>query len=277
MTHSHAFNADTRPLVALDWSFNAVHTTTDGVNVARHDNVDTFLATLSQPHKILAESSFESWDPQRRLDVISRLRAAGHELYAIRPKYTARTRASIADMAKTDENDTRVIYLLATNGRHHLYRVPDLDETWIRFRTEANRQWNLARLIGRKDQLAADAAAILGPFREQSAERQLALGSTNYSKTVMAVLYFCAQQCTSRDQFERLIGLHGSGYPCLLRSEIHNHSMKHARKRGMTMSAYRRELRSAWRQLHTHLNARPEGDSPVPAVIGTDTLPANLD
>ena len=252
MTHSHAFNTDSRTLVALDWSFNGVHTTTDGVNVTRHDSVDSFVATLQSPHKIFAESSFESWDPQQRHAVIARLRAAGHELYAIRPKFTARTRALIPSMPKSDVNDAKILYMIATNGRHHLYRVPEQDDSWVSFRSGANRLWNTIRLSGQKKTFAARAASVLGPFHEQTKERQLVLGSTNYSTTIMAVLYFCAQHCTNRNQFERLVGLHGSGYPSLLRSEVHNHSMKHARKRGVTMSTYRRVIRQTWRELRTH-------------------------
>ena len=147
-THSQVFHADGRTLVALDWSFSAVHATFDGSAVARWADMGVFLDSLDSPHKIVAESSFESWDPARRLAMIDRLRAAGHELYVFRPKYTARLRAQLPDMEKTDENDARLIYMIATNGKHHLTSASDdlhkghvkwLESELIRLAKEASR------------------------------------------------------------------------------------------------------------------------------------------
>lgn len=249
-THSQVFHADARTLVALDWSFSAVHTTFDGATVARWADMGVFLDSLESPHKIVAESSFESWDPVRRLATIDRLRSAGHELYVFRPKYTSRLRTQLPDLVKSDENDTRLIYMIATNGKHHLYPVPSVDQAWVSFRADANKEWGLCRLTAAKKRYEAAAVAVLGPYGNQSTERQLALGNGRaYSPTLLAVLYFCAQRCATRNEFERLVGLHGSAYPSLLRSEVHNHSMKHARNRGVGMSMYRREVRRAWREL----------------------------
>lgn len=254
MTHSQVYNDDMRPLVALDWSFSAVHTTTEGESVTRWHDMPAFLESLPGPHKIVAESSFGSWDPDRRKALIEQLRAAGHELYVFRPKYTARLRKSLPHLEKSDANDARVIYMIATNGKLHLYPVRDPDAAWLNFRRESNLEWGISRLDGTKATYAKQAKRLLGPYKTQPETRQRALGNgKDYSPTVIAVLYFCALKCSTRNEFERLIGLHGSGYPSLLRSEIHNHSMKHARNRGVSMSAYRREIRRAWRDLRNAL------------------------
>ena len=63
------------------------------------------------------------------------------------------------------------------------------------------------------------AIAILGPYKELPEERRPALGNgKEYSSSLLAAAMFAAQNATSRDEFERLLGLHGSGYPSLLRS-----------------------------------------------------------
>jgi hypothetical protein len=67
-------------------------------------------------------------------------------------------------------------------------------------------------------------------------------------------VFFAAKRVRSRDEFERLLGLHGSAYPSLLRSEVHHHSFRFARKRGVTWNVYRRELRRTFSRLK---NARP--------------------
>lgn len=53
-------DADPRPLVALDWSFKEVHVTFDGDEVLRLRSFADLLALLDAPHKIVAESTFDS-------------------------------------------------------------------------------------------------------------------------------------------------------------------------------------------------------------------------
>lgn len=246
--------ADPRPLVALDWSFRGVHVTTDGVTVTRHSSVDELLAVLAVPHKILAESTFESWDPVRRRDVVARLRDAGHEIYVFRPIHTARARGSAAT-AKSDENDARTIHSIATAGRLHVYPLPDADPEWGERRDGANREYQRIRLSGEKDLLVAEAARVLGPYRDLDDSARSVLGNGKaYSPSLLAAAYFAAQRCRSRDEFERMLGLHGSAYPSLLRSEVHHHSFRFARRRGVTWQVYRRELRRVFAKLKA---ARP--------------------
>lgn len=249
-----AIDYDPRPLAALDWSFKDVHVTFDGVDVARFRSVDDFLATLVRPHKIVAESTFESWDARRRRTVVEALRAAGHEIYVFRPIHTARSRGSSAT-EKSDANDARTIHRIVSSTRLHVYPLPDVDPAWEERRDRANREYQRLRLAGEKAQLAEQAAAVLGPYRLLDDDARAVLGNgSSYSPSLLAAVFFATARSRSRDEFERLLGLHGSAYPSLLRSEVHHHSFRHARRRGVAWPLYRRELRRAFARLKA---ARP--------------------
>lgn len=227
---------DHRPVVALDWSFHGIHVTFDGEQVEQLASVDALLADarLRDPHRIAAESTFESWDPQRRLHLIERLRAAGHELFVYRPLHTARARRALGS-EKSDAEDARTIWKLAHHPRFRLYPAVSPDQHWASTAGAAQQEYTRIRLTGGKSALADTAAAVLGPLRERSEESQLVLGGSvrkdGYSETLLAVLWFVASKGFSRSEMERLVGLHGSGYPSLLRSEVHTHCARHALKK----------------------------------------------
>jgi len=229
--------------------------TFDGDLVSRMASVDELLASLSSPHKIVAESTFESWDPDRRRSLVAALRAAGHELYVFRPIHTARARAA-ATTEKSDANDALTIHALASGGRLHVYPLPDADPEWEDLRDGANREYQRIRLSGAKDDLVARAVEVLGPYDDLGDDARRVLGNgSKYSPALIAAVFFAAGVARSRDEFERLLGLHGSAYPTLLRSEVHHHSFRHARKRGVAWNVYRRELRRAFARLKS---SRPE-------------------
>lgn len=233
---------DPRPLVAFDWSLHGVHVTHDGEQVTFYPSVTAFLDALSAPHQICAEATFESWDPQARRDLVGELRSRGHELYVYRPLHTARARGKA--IKKSNENDARVIYAIASAGTMHLYPLPDPDPVWAAFRERCNRDYDMIRRGGGKGELAAAAMRILGRYQDLSPEQRSVLGNDRvYSPTFLAATYFVALRTRSRPVFERLLGLHGSGYPTLLRSEIHTHCFRHAMDRGVDWTTYRRVLR----------------------------------
>lgn len=245
---------DPRPLVALDWSFKEIHVTFDGVDVVRLRSFDDLLERLRVPHKIVAESTFESWDPLRRRAMVAALRDAGHEIYVFRPIHTARARGS-ASTAKSDANDARTIHGIASASRLHVYPLPDVDPGWVERRESVNREYQRIRLSGEKDSLVVEAVSVLGPYRLLTDDARRVLGNgTAYSPSLLAAVFFAAQHARSRDEFERLLGLHGSAYPSLLRSEVHHHSFRFARRRGVTWNVYRRELRRVFSRLKA---ARP--------------------
>jgi hypothetical protein len=224
---------DPRPVVALDWSFHGVHVTWDGEQVCAFASVEDFLADarMSGPHRIAAEATFESWDLERRHRLYDEITAQGHTLYVYRPLHTARARQA-AGIDKSDAADARIIWWYAHDEAFHLYPARKLDDDWARRNAELNRNYARVRLSGGKKQLAARAAEVLGPFRERSEDSQVALGSSaGYTESLLAALYFAAKEGLSRREMERLLGLHGSGYPTLLRSDVHTHSFRHASRR----------------------------------------------
>lgn len=240
-----AFTVDPRPLVALDWSAAGIDATFDGQAVRRLPSVETLLAdpALAVPHRLLAESSFESWSADRRYSLIAAIRAAGHELYVFRPTHTARARLRFG-LEKSDANDARTIHRIAREGRIHCYPVPPVEGAWAETRERVNRAYLLVRAAGGKRDLVASATSVLGPYRAyDEASRQLLGNGKKYSESLLAAAWFAAGHATSRDTYERLLGLHGSAYPSLLRSEVHHHSFRHARKRGVDFRTYRRLLR----------------------------------
>lgn len=258
-----SFRQDQRPLVTLDWSLRGVHVTGDGATVTRHDSIGALLATLAEPHRIVAESTFESWDPVRRQHVIDAVRNAGHEIYVYRPIHTARQRDPAC--VKSDENDVRTIYQIATTGRTHIYAAVAPDPTWAEFRTQANLEYQRIRISGGKPQLVDEATEILGAYRELDDDARRVLGNgKGYSSSLLAATMFATRKCSSRAQFERLLGLHGSAYPSLLRSDVHHHSFRHARKRGVQWREFRRELRRTYARLKAS-RPGPYSSAPVAA------------
>lgn len=272
----------TRPIVALDWSFHGIHVTFDGETVEKMASLDVLLADgrLTAAHNIVAESTFESWNLERRARLLEDLRRAGHELYVYRPLHTARARRELG-IEKSDSEDVKIIWRYAQHPRFHVYRAGVVEADWAETFAGLQREYTIIRLSGGKAELAAQAAAILGPLRERSPESRLVLGaSTGYSETLLAALYYAASKNLTRNEMERLFGLHGSGYPSLLRSEIHTHSARWAHKRlaarddvhtrravddlrdGLTATTaetqkdwrvYRRELRRAYAELRAAL------------------------
>jgi hypothetical protein len=246
---TNRFAADQRPLLALDWSFKEVHVTTDGVTVLRYASVQDLLASLASPHKILAESTFESWDAARRRSVVDTIRAAGHEIYVFRPIHTARARGS-AETKKSDENDAKTIHTIGVSGRLHVYPLPSDDPEWAERRRLANREFQIIRDSGERGLLVDAAVSVLGPYRELDDDARSVFGNgSGYYPALLAAVSFAAQKARSRDEFERLLGLHGSAYPSLLRSVVHHHGYRWARRRGVVWKVYRRELRRAYSAL----------------------------
>jgi len=245
---AHSRQHDPRPLVAVDWSAHSIHITFDGDAVAPLPHMDALLELLDQPHQIVVESTLESFDPHRRRRILDAARTAGHEIYGYRPRHTARARPD--GWAKTDANDARIIHALATEQRLPMFPLGDPAPEWVTFRDAVCDQYLRLRLAGRKEDLAAAAADILGPYPTLEPEMGAALGNgRTYSTSALAVLYVAAWHTRSREQFERLLGLHASGYPTVLRSDLHTHHVRHRFNSGRTWQQLRPQLRRARRCL----------------------------
>lgn len=243
------FAVDPRPVVAVDWSIRRLDATADGSRVFTLASFDELLAGIDRPAKIVCEATVESWDPARRADLLTTVRTAGHELYVYRPIHTARLRRRLG-IEKSDTNDARMIFRIATEGRLHLYPAPDLDLARSSERERLTGDYVRLRLSGGKTRLIEAATSLLGSYRRLPAAHQMTLGNgKHYSPSLIAATAFAAAHASSRGQFERILGLHGSGYPTILRSEVHHHSAQHALRRGVTWREYRRTLRWCYAQL----------------------------
>lgn len=271
------------PLVAFDWSRSAIDYTFDGETVAQVARFEELLALLDRPHRIVCETTVECYQPARRAEFFRSVRAAGHELLVINPRLTAHKRKRREKLEKTDENDARVIYRMATDGATHLYRpIETPDAEWVAKREAVNAAHTEARWSGVKDDWSAQAAAILGPYDELPADLRRALGDGKaYSKSVLGAVWTASLHASSRREFERLLGLYAAGYPSHLRSDIHhwgylmrNGGLAHFDREGkLAWREYRRALRWAFAQLKA-ARPRPPGSALSPRRVAGNLHPA---
>lgn len=241
------FKHDTRPAIAFDWSANNLDCTFDGIKVFSVKKVEDLAALLKEPHKIVCEASFESFVPGRRQAMAQMLRGAGHEIYVFRPTATARYRQKYG-VEKSNTNDSQVIYKIATETDTHVYPLLARDQDWVDRRTMLNRKYFEIKMAKEKPTLLIKPAKkILGWFSKLPEEQKAMYGNgkaDKYSETLLATVYYATMVTKNRDEFERLLGLWQSAHPSLLRSDVHHHGYGAVRKRGVTMSEYRRSIRN---------------------------------
>lgn len=271
-----SWSKDERPVLAFDWGAHQIHTTRDGSRVRVYANCEELLADLDQPYRLVAEATFESSDPERRVLLIDAIRTAGHELYVFRPLRTARRRAAAGQTTKTHDIDARTIWDLAVTLPNHVYpivRTPA--EQHVAHRQAVNLEYNRVRSAGGKKELARQAAAILGPLEQQSPVARAVLGNASqrqYAESLLAAAYFAAQHSRSRDEFERLLGLSGSAYPSLLRSDVHHHHVRHLRKRNPKLPDGERLMTALRRDYATAKASSTGRGSAPPASRGSATV-----
>lgn len=266
-----AFCRDSRPCCAFDWRKGQLDYTFDGLtyNVfGRIGSIEEFLALpimQGTRYKIVCESTFESHgDQERRHQVIKMIRDAGHELYVFRPLATSRYRIK-HDIPKTHIDDARVIFKIAMEAPTHVYpAIDDPDTDWYARSARLNAQYRLIRDDEMKNAiLAKPAEEILGKFKDLSDEDKAMFGNKpmeKYIPTMIAAVYFAAISTPNRRDFERLLGMHGSGHPCLLRSEIFKHSWNSFKSRGGTLTEFRRAIRVMRSRILAGID-RPDGET----------------
>lgn len=237
-------------LVAVDWSGSGVWATFDGAEVGTWANMEALLDELERrggTYQVVVEATFESYEVERRELLVARARSDGHEIVGFRPHHTARRREELG-LTKSDINDACVIWNLAEEGRVWAYPILDPDPGWAAYRESVNHEYMQIRAAGEKGLLVGEAKAIIGPWRSRRDELG-ALGASSgsgYMPSGLAAACFAAKHVSSRENFERILGLHGSGYPGILRSEIHHHSYRWAARRGIEWGEFRRALRRVY-------------------------------
>jgi hypothetical protein len=255
------FKDDPRPLLAFDWSANELDCTFDGDKVFTVKRAEDLLLLpeLAAPHRLVCEASFESFVPGRRQAKARELRDAGHELYVFRSTATERYRRRHG-IEKTNVNDAQVIYKIATETATHIYPLMDPDPEWAEERERINKEYYVIKMAKDKPKLLINPAKkVLGRFSKLTPEQQQLWGdgkAGDYSKTLLAAVYYATSITTNRTDFERVLGLWQSAHPALMRSEVYHHAwgvtwntFKQAqatgspRKRDVALTDWRRGIR----------------------------------
>src|SRR5690606_5773683 len=89
--------------IYFDWGRGKVTTLlNDSDHIVYYRSVDELLDSLTEPHNIVSEATFESYEPTTRAKVIERARAAGHNWLTTpnRQRTTWTPSTSIGDVAK---------------------------------------------------------------------------------------------------------------------------------------------------------------------------------
>lgn len=252
--------------IAFDWSRFQVDYTFDGVTGDFVADLPTLLnlPELATPHQIVCESTFESYEPERRIWFIDECSRRGHQLRVFNPRQTAyyRTRHGLE---KTNAGDALVIYKIAFETDAFLTVPKPIDEAWVRKRSAVNLAHTISRFTGTKEALANEAIALLGDYEDLTVEQRLALGNgKDYSRPLVAAVMRAAMNASSREEFERLLGLYANAYPSHLRSDVHHWGYrvrnggigknpdgtpKFRRESTIEWKVFRRALRATYQQL----------------------------
>ena len=251
------------------------------------------ISELREPHRIVLVATFESFNLTARREFIARCAVVGHKIVTVPAREMTRWRFRTGSGPKpsnqgllTDIEDAVAIRAQAKYGGH--LKVPGEGDPWLMTaRRDANHKLMLLRstgamakrprspgykLIPHKDAYAQDVIDMLPPFSEQPDVRQTALGKDGqYHPVIAAAVGVAAEFAATRDQFDRLAGLHVHAPGSQIRSDLmfwvwaggnkRQHLNPETRKRDdMTLSEYRRELRWLFRQIRTargQLTLRP--------------------
>lgn len=206
--------------VAFDWSGKGIDVTFDGQTSERIDSVFTLLDTLTEPHRIICEATVESYLPDKRAEFIEACASAGHNVQVYHPKYTARYRKA-NDIEKTDANDALVIWTVGTSGLVNLQRLRATDPEWATFSRTVNREHTIGRFSGETDELVARFEAIISKDTLTDDGRLVFLTKAgDWRSQLVAGVVRASEAVSSRNEFERLIGLSANGYGSHLRSDV---------------------------------------------------------
>lgn len=262
--------------IYFDWGRGKVTTLlNDSDRIVYYRSVDELLNSLTEPHNIVSEATFESYEPTTRAKVIERGRAAGHNWLTTPNRQTGRHRLAMGIEKKTDEIDVTVIRHLAQTQPRCL-KAPnvrgDSDPVVIALRAANTELRDLRRTyrmveaprtalgfktIGAKDEYAEYLASTLPEYSTLPPYLQAALGNGDkYSLVLLAAAGKAAKFSNSRSEFEQLTGLYAHGYPSQIRSDFHHWRWRFARPGAkgklagqITLSEFRKGCRWLYHRL----------------------------
>jgi hypothetical protein len=232
--------------------------------IFRVATTSALLDSLTEPTILISEATFESFDVQKRREVIERAEKEGHRWLTTPNRQTGRHRRSMGhtDDEKTDDLDVEVIRDIARTRPATLKRPsfpPFEDDPVILSRLDANHELMLLRRTRRvvpnnsalgfktvtaKDDYADSLIAELPPFGSLTDVQKLAIGNgKKYSKPLVAAVGKATKHSNNRREFELITGLFAHGYPSQIRSDLHHWTWRFVEKRGVSMSEFRREVR----------------------------------
>lgn len=254
--------------VYFDWGGGKLTTLLDDSdNIVYFPTCDALLDSLREPHRIISEATFESFNVQNRERVIQRATDAGHLWFTTPNRLTARTRRAMGHEDKTDEIDVTVIRHLALTNPACLKRpnVRDATDLLVTALREANRELMVLRrsnrmvenrsrlgfkMVSAKDDYAREVASHLPLYAAQPEKRRLALGNgKEYAPVIVAAAAMAVKRSSNRREFEHFAGLFAHGYPSQIRSDFHHWRFRFAARHGVTVSEFRRECRWLYHQL----------------------------
>ena len=261
--------ASSLPTVYFDWAGGKVTVLHgDSDDIKYYPSLAALLDTLSQPHVIIGEATFESFDIHLRESAIRRAARGGHMFLVTPNRLTGRHRRAMGYEEKTDEIDVFVIRDLART-KPEVLKVPQAvhpGDVRAAVREAANHELMVLRRTRRmvvnrskigfktvtaKDDYADRLIAELPPYVLLSETAKAALGDgKKYSKVIVAAVAMATKYSANRSQFDRLTGMYVHGYPSQIRSDVHHWRYRFAKAHGVSMSDFRREVR--W--LYHHLD-----------------------
>ena len=278
-----------------DWGGSMVHVINESANdgelptsvkdekaladVMKYPDLDAMMNDLKVPTEIIGESSFESFNLERRQHFIDRADREGHVLKSTCNRETGRHRRLCGFPKKSDKTDMIDVYVIrhkATETSAHLKapRIHNPNDPLILKHKAANedlmrlRRSKTLRISKRskngfvmdpdKDLLALKIIKELPLYKSLDEELRFALGNGDkYSKSFVACIYVAAKRSNSRREFENICGLYAHGYPCMIRSDIYMHRWRKGCRAGakaknagkITLSQFRKASR--WLYHHT--------------------------
>lgn len=239
---------------------------------------------LKEPHRIIGEATFDSFNLDARKEFIERCIREGHELLTVPTRETTRWRYRLGFGEKPssqtyaiDLQDVQCIRAEAKSGAH-LKKPGTPDPELVCKREAANRELMRLRstgemkkrprsegftFISHKEIFSRETTEALPPFGSLTRVQQTALGDSagkNYNPTLVAAVGVAAKYADNTKEFDYLAGTYAHGKGSQIRSDVmfwgwtgggkRQKLNKETRKRDdLTLSEYRRELRWLYHQL----------------------------
>lgn len=249
--HTSAKYYTEKPVVYFDWSLHrgvlalfGEH----GLDYKIYLHLPALLDDLKEPHRIIGEMTFDSFNLDRRSEVIDRAAKDGHELLCVPTRQTtkSRHRAGFSDKSpntlESDIEDAQSIRLQVQRGGalrppgtppdfeyKRVYEAVASELMRLRSTGEFsfNRNGN-PKFISDKTLVPAMLEQHLPDVNSLSENIQQALGSSEmrkgghkgYNATMLAAVAVLAKHCPNRRMFDRVSGLHTHAYGSQVRSDL---------------------------------------------------------